>query len=709
MKKRLMASVLLAGMAVVFPVYADGDRTPDEYNSNAKYESPLDQPEPVIVNDYRAPKTVDESDIFAEAANTMLQGDASGRDRSPGRRIRKDTEGVSALEGSDLPDPGKERNDSSTEVSESVTAEQKKPEVAEAEKRAEKVLEETDENFEPALATPLPGHEYQARRQISSLAAFQGSPKRNVLTTDTGSENSMFSKNGEKDSSGQKVNSRNKTLENTFPENQFVSETKNVPPVSKTKKEKTKSLPLIITGEDAQYDTESGDFIIEGNVNVRQGLTKLSSTKAVGNEKSGDIWLLEGGTLQEPTNTVHAHWAHYNFNKETGELLHLKGASNKGGNGAKKDYYEAPHGVIENGMLVIDQGGMTTSCPAVRHSSCLSVKAKTITIIPNERIIARGVQVFVKGKHIYSRDVWVNDLQQSNNRLMPHVGWNGDKGFYIALDYEQPIGNPLLKNPTKAYMHQVYYTKSKYKPFYGIRHDEKDFYIRLNHGYVYDSDNDDIDEGIWLHKKMDWGLFWKPHRISKKLPLTYEAYITHGLWQYSHRDWSSWHTEKVIRLKHDRFYPLGGKKLYMDLMVGRKWVDESYGNFAIRQKGVTTRYGKSLNSNIYEGTLGYRFSKKWNIWTRYHNEHKTSRLFSLGQPDFAKEWRTGISWKPDEHNTFTVVNRHNSDSSTSSHGNYSTVFRWSHRFCCEVLTVQYERKHYKGDHEWTVEMEFLNW
>ena len=43
MKREVMASVLLACMIFANPVYADDDRTPDEYNPDAKYESPLDQ------------------------------------------------------------------------------------------------------------------------------------------------------------------------------------------------------------------------------------------------------------------------------------------------------------------------------------------------------------------------------------------------------------------------------------------------------------------------------------------------------------------------------------------------------------------------------------------------------------------------------------------------------------------------------------------
>lgn len=311
--------------------------------------------------------------------------------------------------------------------------------------------------------------------------------------------------------------------------------------------------------------------------------------------------------------------------------------------------------------------------------------------------------MFVKGKHVYSRDVWINELQKDSKQISPHIGWDDEKGWYASLEYSRPIGNPLLKNPTTFYMEQVYYTKSKYKPFYGITHDRKDFYVRVNSGYIYDSDNDAIDEGVWLHKKIDWGLFLKPHRIAKGLPLSIDGYITHGLWKYTHRNWESWHTEKAVYLRHDRFYPLGGQKLYVDLMMGRKWIHESLNN------NTTRRYGNSMHTNIYHGTVGYRFSDQWNVWTTYHNEHKTSYLFSKGQPSFSKDLRIGVAWNPDKHNTFTIVNRRNLDSEMRTHGNYTTTFSWHHRFCCEVLSVSYQKKHYNRENKWTVKFEFLNW
>ena len=698
MKKQVMASVLLASIMFAVPGYAAYALTPDDYDSDDKYKSPLEQSYGPVVNDRPKAESADEGEAFALAAEQLIQRDASNKDVSGQNTIMKETD-VTSEQNAAPADKTKKGKESKPDKVAAAT----KAALEKAGQQAEKVLSETDDSFEPAQDKEYPGQEYQAGRQIKSYS--ESANFREYLQQ---RYNTVLKSAEQKSSAGANLSVSHNDVKKTGTESSLAgNKGKSVSSANKgnKKKEKTNAqpLPLIIKGNDAQYSSESGDFVIEGNVRLQQGLTNVTSTKAVGNANTGDIWLLEGGTLQEPTNRVNARWAHYNFNKETGELLHLKGASSANPRSGKFDYYEAPHGLIEHGMLIMDQGGMSTRCPAVKHHPCVSVKAKTITIIPNDRIIARGVQVFVKGKHVYSRDVWINELNKENKQIKPRIGWDNERGWYASLEYSRPIGNPLLKNPTTFYMEQIFYTKSKYKPFYGITHDRRDFYVRVNSGYVYDSDNDELDEGIWLQKKIDWGLFLKPHRIAKGLPLSIDGYITHGLWKYSNQDWESWHTEKAVFLRHDRFYPLGGKKLYMDLMVGRKWIHESLNN------DTTRRYGNSLNTNIYHGTLGYRFSNKWNIWTTYHNEHRTSYLFSKDQPSFVKDLSMGIAWDPDKHNSFTIINRRNLDSETHTHGNYTTTFTWRHRFCCELLTVSYEKKHYNHENKWTVKFDFLSW
>ena len=109
--------------------------------------------------------------------------------------------------------------------------------------------------------------------------------------------------------------------------------------------------------------------------------------------------------------------------------------------------------------------------------------------------------------------------------------------------------------------------------------------------------------------------------------------------------------------------------------------------------------------------LGYRVSNKCIVWTTYHKEHNNSDLFIKGQPSFVKDLSIGVAWNPDKHNSFTIVNRRNLDSETRTYGNYTTTFSWRHRFCCEMLSVSYEKRYYdtNKDHKWTIKFEFLNW
>lgn len=158
----------------------------------------------------------------------------------------------------------------------------------------------------------------------------------------------------------------------------------------------------------------SGEFYASGSVVLKQGTDKLLTAYAKGNMKTGDVWLEQGADLVQPENKLHGKWAHYNFNTKTGEIKEISG------NGVK-DIYDAPHATIYPDKLVIDEGGRMSRCPAVKHPPCLSVTAKTFEIYPKEKMVARDVKVFIRGKHIYSRDIWVNNFNDDGKTKLCHV------------------------------------------------------------------------------------------------------------------------------------------------------------------------------------------------------------------------------------------------------------------------------------------------
>lgn len=436
--------------------------------------------------------------------------------------------------------------------------------------------------------------------------------------------------------------------------------------VEPTEKEKNmdKPLPINFTGDKAEYDSVSGDFYLSGNVIITQGREILKTDYAQGNMKTGDVWLEKGGTIVEPGSTLSGKWAYYNFNTKTGEIKEVHGTGDK-------DWYDAPHATIHPDKMVMDEGGTMSRCPAVNHVPCLSVTAKTFEIYPKQKMVAKDVKVFVKGKHIYSKDIWVRDLTQTNKtRIIPRIGYDGsDNGAFIKIDAEWNFGEK-----TKLSADLPYYTKADFKPMVELEHDERNFTLTYKTGWEEDDDD-------WYKKQNNWKFEYKPHHFIDGLPLSYSGYFEYGLWKNDNTGRKSWHKEYAAFLKHDPIYLFGSKNTVLDLTVGKKWVHESYTE-------------DTNATDLYYAVLGQKLTSKWDTWVGWYREDITTTLFDIGQPDMDQELRNGLRYKADDKNTFTVINRYDLDNSTQ----YETNYRWLHRFCCWALEFEYEKEHH-GDHD----------
>lgn len=449
-------------------------------------------------------------------------------------------------------------------------------------------------------------------------------------------------------------------------------------PHKKSKKEVEKeaqqALPIHLTADHAEYDSVSGDFHASGNVIVTQGTDKLLTTYATGNMKTGDVWLEQGADVLQPENKMHGKWAHYNFNTKTGEIKEISGTG-------VKDIYNAPHATIYPDKLVVDEGGTMSRCPAVKHPPCLSVKAKTFEIYPKEKMVAHDVQVFIRGKHVYSRDLWVNDLtDESKTKIMPRIGYDGsDNGAYVKLEVSQPVSEKTMIN-----IDLPKYSKAGFKPVYGVDHNERNFSINYFTGW-------DEDDDIWYKKQNNWRFNYKNHHIVDGLPLSYSGYFEYGLWKRETGGYSSWHKEYAVYLNHDPIYLFNSKDTVLNLTIGKKWVNES-------------QTGETRSTDMYYATLGQRLTPKWRTWVGYYREDQTSDLFDIGQPDMAQELRNGVTFSPDSKNAFSIINRYD----VSKGNQYETDYRWLHKFCCWALELTYEKKQYEDDNSFKIHYYFYN-
>lgn len=444
-------------------------------------------------------------------------------------------------------------------------------------------------------------------------------------------------------------------------------------------KEAQQALPIYLSADHAEYDSVSGEFYASGSVVLKQGTDKLLTAYAKGNMKTGDVWLEQGADLVQPENKLHGKWAHYNFNTKTGEIKEISG------NGVK-DIYDAPHATIYPDKLVIDEGGRMSRCPAVKHPPCLSVTAKTFEIYPKEKMVARDVKVFIRGKHIYSRDIWVNNFNDdAKTKIMPRVGYDSsNNGAYVKLELSQPITEQTMVD-----IELPQYSKVGFKPVYKISHNERNFRVSYFNGWDEDDDN-------WYRKQNTWRFDYKNHHIMKGLPLSYSGYYEYGLWNKWNRDTGKsgskrWRKEYAVYLNHDPIYLFNSKNTVLNLTVGKKWIGES-------------NTDELRSTNMYYATLGQKITPQWRTWVGYYREDCFSNLYEIGQADMDRELRNGLQWTPDKRNAISVINRYD----LVSKKNYETDYRWLHKFCCWALEFTYEKSQHDGDNSFKVQYYFYN-
>lgn len=436
----------------------------------------------------------------------------------------------------------------------------------------------------------------------------------------------------------------------------------------------TQALPVIVYGDKVIYHEETGDFEALGKVRIYQGNQKMYTTKAEGNIKTGDVFLNQGGRLVDDGTVTNGKWMHYNFLNKNGNLKKLDGS-----NGV--DFYEAESGTMYPDRIELDQGAATTRCVAKEHTHCVDVKADKVIIYPNDKIIAYGVKVYVKGKHIYSRDRWINDLTKEDNRnsLIPRIGYSKDHGFEVEYTYKQPLSD---KNQAAAEL--KYYSKIGWRPLFSDVQDEKNFYVKIQQGHTEDSDNN------WIKKERDVTVGYKSHKFTDKLPLNYSAYASHGLWSDKYR--RSWHTETGIFLTHDPLHWGDHNPVTLNLGTGYKITKESVND-------------STTKTMLYSATLRKPLDYGWNTWLGYYWEKNENNLFAYNLPDMARELQLGVSKRFDAMNNLTFITRYDEGKSNI----YEYVWRYDHFFCCWRLGLEFRDKKYNNEKEWSINYDLYRW
>ncbi|HIU63733.1 MAG TPA: LPS-assembly protein LptD [Candidatus Avacidaminococcus intestinavium] len=441
----------------------------------------------------------------------------------------------------------------------------------------------------------------------------------------------------------------------------------------KSESENTSEAPIVLFGDNLIYHKDTGEVTADGQVRVIRGEDVLYTTKVEGNLNTGDIYLRDGGSVVKPDSKIDSEWLYYNMNSKKGEFKKLAGHSGK-------DIFKAEHGISNGEIIELDQGGQLTRCPAVEHDPCFLIAAEKIEIYPQDKVVAHNVKIYMKGKLLFTRKLYVSRLNGGPSQIFaPKLGYSKEDGLKVRLHYEHYLNQRLT-----VVGDFDYYEKEGYRPMYGLRYDTDKYYLRAQQGWSEDSDDN------WIKKKNDFTAGLKNQRLLANVPVQYSLYYNRGLWK--EKRFESWHTEYGIHLQHERIYFGKAKNTFLTFGLGGKTKKESYD-------------GSKTDTMTYNATVGRKFDDRWNAWNSYYWEKTENDLFKYNRPDMSEELQTGVSYAFDKKNRLTFINRYDLGKSDI----YEQVWRYTHDFCCWQIEIEFRDKKAERDKSWHIKYDLFRW
>ncbi len=310
----------------------------------------------------------------------------------------------------------------------------------------------------------------------------------------------------------------------------------------------------------------------------------------------------------------------------------------------------------------------------------MEVRAAKITMYPGERVVAEDVKIYLMGKHIYSRDRFVSRLDgEGTATIVPRIGYDNDHG--VELKFKPTI--PLNEKDVLS-GELLYYSKDGLKGMFEATHDEDDFYIRYNHGYAEDDDNN------WVKKKNNIGIYLRPWQILQDIPVNLTAGYSNGIWEED--GVKSRHQEYKVRLDHQPITWGDTFPVTLNLGVGHKWTEES-----VNDSMETTL--------LYNASISKKFPLGWDTYAGYYWERTENPVFEYEKSDMARELQWGVGKTFDLNNRVEFVTRYDA----GQHEPYEYIYRYIHDFCCWRLKLIYTDEQYKDDHSVKVKFDLYRW
>ncbi|EAX47302.1 OstA family protein [Thermosinus carboxydivorans Nor1] len=408
--------------------------------------------------------------------------------------------------------------------------------------------------------------------------------------------------------------------------------------------------PIVIEADKLYFSDLTGDLFAQGNVQVTQDQDKLFAALVQGNTKQGEVWVDGKATLVQPEAKLTGQKIRYNYQQKNGTIQNAAGTIGNERVSAQNIQ------ILPNEMILHD--GTMTKCPA--QVPDYHISADKVEIWPGEKMIAYNAKFWIKDKVIFSLPKYQKSLRKKDSQSeFPRVGYYSEDGFYIKQYLETPVTENVA-----AFADLAYYTKSGFKPAFGLIDREKSYTFTVVDGDYRDSD------GNWIKKEPEFKLDLGSRRLGS-LPVSYSFYALYGKWTDDYK--SSWHQDYNLYFSRDPIKLDPSLNLYLG--TGIEQVHESYD-------------GSTQNIYKFDATLAKTWSPRLSLWVGYHYTRNNATLFDYERTDLAKELDTGFSYRMDRLNAISF----NQSYDLNNNRVYDQDITWHRNLHCWEAAITYRIK-----------------
>lgn len=410
--------------------------------------------------------------------------------------------------------------------------------------------------------------------------------------------------------------------------------------------------PIVIDADQLKYVDSNGDFFAQGNVNVTQMDSKILADLVEGNAKQYEVWIQDKAVLMQPGMDLTGNSLQYNYQKHTGTMADVNG-------NIDKERVHANQIELQPDKSIINKGWMTR-CPAIVPDYRIS--GESIEIWPGDHYIVHNAKFWIKNTVVYSMPAYRGSLKKdkTDNNPFPTIGYDSD-GITLKQHLETPIGN---NNNLSAFADLRYYSQKGFKPFYGVKDEEKGYNLQLVQGYL--KDNDDS----WIKLEPELRLNTTSKRLGES-PFSYTFGASYGKWEDSAK--SSWRQDYHVYFSRD---PIKlSQSTTLNLGTGIGYTKESYNDTT----WTPVRFDVNLNKKV---------SDRLSTWVGYSYNHDYDTTFDYNQPNSEQELRTGFSYKVDRLNSIAVNHIYELDGDRVKDIDYT----WTHNLHCWDASLTYRAK-----------------